>query len=528
MKRKLSAIAAALIVVAMLVTGTFAWVNFQQNITNEWSDEGTPGGTTHDDFCKPKKEVYVENWGRITLFVRIRLDEYMEIGEGAALKGSLTARNPNNKSTSVLPGANIDVKTTWKPHMPVVGDATVCHPTPLNTGMTHDFHYYWKWTMGGQKYYRSVLNYTNERYKALDYVDVDTADYPTGTGAFIKQTLPATVMTMAQWKAAGHQIGNFWVIDTDGWCYWAAPLAPGTATGLLLSKVDFQDNLDDSYYYAINVLSQMATKNGDQNYKDFYNNMDSDHTATENGKDLLEIITGNKTGDGSTVPATGIAIGLPNPRNMTFNETANLSYTLTPSNSTDIPTWSSSDETVATVNSLGVVTAKSKVGTTTITATARAGVSNSITVNVSSGTDPDIPRKNGEGPYDTKWSDVAESNYSLTCFIIGGQVNHNYPNLEQDGSIKLSDILDSSFNTTGLSVRAVDSKYNGFFSIGTDKDGAPAIKYTYIPEISVWTAAVDTTKTPVIEGVELILSKNGYQDTRIKVTLRYHGSLFVN
>ena len=42
---------------------------------------------------------------------------------------------------------------------------------------------------------------------------------------------------MAHWKSDGSPIGDFWVIDQDGWVYWAAPLNPGESTGLLLNKV---------------------------------------------------------------------------------------------------------------------------------------------------------------------------------------------------------------------------------------------------------------------------------------------------
>ncbi|MDR1558266.1 MAG: hypothetical protein LBS84_00975, partial [Clostridiales bacterium] len=56
------------------------------------------------------------------------------------------------------------------------------------------------------------------------------------------------------------------------WSYWAAPLKPGEATGLLLNKVNkietaFNNNngflpFDKGYYYGINVQAQMATRDG--------------------------------------------------------------------------------------------------------------------------------------------------------------------------------------------------------------------------------------------------------------------------
>ena len=73
-----------------------------------------------------------------------------------------------------------------------------------------------------------------------------------------KSTLNGTVMTMAEWKEAGSRPGNYWVYDTDGWAYWANPIAPGEATGLLLDKIELKKDLAD-WYYAINVEGQFAT-----------------------------------------------------------------------------------------------------------------------------------------------------------------------------------------------------------------------------------------------------------------------------
>ncbi|MCL1858843.1 MAG: hypothetical protein FWF92_06380 [Oscillospiraceae bacterium] len=302
MNSKIKALISIIVVIALFLTGTFAWINFAQEITNEWEGGGTPGGTTHDDFCKPKKEVYIENWGSTPLIVRIRLDEYMEIGEGAGLKGTYSGgvwtHNADNHSTSLMGSTtNIDDKSTWQPHIPVTGDPTTCDPSDPN------FHDYWKWSMGGWKYYRMAPSPQRE---TLSYVDQNTSEYNNASGN-IKQTLNATVLTMEDWQNMGSPIGNYWVIDTDGWAYWASLLMPGQATGLLLNKVELINDPDDSYYYAINVIAQMATRNktgtGDNfgNYEDFYSDAsgdDLDHSATGDGQDLLDKIANGGSGTG--------------------------------------------------------------------------------------------------------------------------------------------------------------------------------------------------------------------------------------
>ena len=52
--------------------------------------------------------------------------------------------------------------------------------------------------------------------------------------------------------------GSYWVYDEDGWCYYSQPIAPGTATGLLLSGITVK-NTQENYYYAIHVDSQFIT-----------------------------------------------------------------------------------------------------------------------------------------------------------------------------------------------------------------------------------------------------------------------------
>ena len=113
----------------------------------------------------------------------------------------------------------------------------------------------------------------------------------------------------------GSPVGDYWVIDrnhdqhSDCWIYWASPLKPGEATGLLLDKVVKKDwaylnrigsNFDynQDYYYGINVVAQMATKDGTtdsngviDNYIRFGDAANGGWSA--DGQKLMEIVVGS-------------------------------------------------------------------------------------------------------------------------------------------------------------------------------------------------------------------------------------------
>ena len=276
-RRKLAAILSAVLVVALAVTGTMAWTQLDGEETNEWGDTVTPGGNGHDDFDgNEDKDVYYENYGSAPLFVRIRLDEYMELGESTNAK-------------SLVKGAKRSDKTTWTPHVPAAqGTPEVCAPGNLETAGV-DFHDFWTWKMGsafGERYYWPTLPTDTDAgkvqkdqfYKAPGNVD----------GRQLKAIPEATVVTMAKWVADGMPIGNYWVVDTDGWAYWAAPLVPKSATGLLLNEVKLTNKPDQSYYYAINVRYNASDKTDIGVLK---------NTATDAGKVLLDKISGTKSLD---------------------------------------------------------------------------------------------------------------------------------------------------------------------------------------------------------------------------------------
>ena len=321
--RKATTGIAAISLAAVILTGTFAWVSLNTQIINEWRGTGNqqtgPGGTLHDDHeeNQENKDVYVENWGDEDLFVRVKLSEYMEVGQGAGIKSVSTdpstgeiIHNPLNLSQA-LTGGDIDHLDTW---------ASIWYrflePEDIITGGNYGsvapqyrLNNYWEWKMGGQKYYFPApeSNRTDNGYVDQNSPDNLTENSVSADGAKARLTLPASIMTITEWKNAGRPIGNYWVIDrsteavNDCWAYWAAPLKPGDATGLLLDKVTRIGNdsltglfdLDkEGYYYGINVAAQMATKDGSDtngaldNYESFGLPMNSGWST--DGEALME------------------------------------------------------------------------------------------------------------------------------------------------------------------------------------------------------------------------------------------------
>jgi hypothetical protein len=299
-RKRISAIVAGVLVLATLLTGTLAWQNISQEALNEVNGAIDPGGRIHDDFDKGSgnKDVYAENFGDTPLFVRIRLDEYMEIG-----------------GTSLINGALKNDLTTWETHIPFGNTVEECE---------QEFHDYWSWDMGGQKWYIPTFNMdkdskladvtgdgidangdtntgkgdgTEEAYKSGDsetdteiYDHLDSSkDVPSQTHD-AAQTLPGTVISMAQWlalPASTKESTAYWVYDADGWAYWSKALLPGEATSLLLDQINLNLDPDDDWYYGINVVGQFATRGDWSGFEDPDNATSQGATISENAKNLI-------------------------------------------------------------------------------------------------------------------------------------------------------------------------------------------------------------------------------------------------
>lgn len=140
-KKSVQTVMALVLVAAIILAGTFAWFNFTQNAINIFDGFTNPDVNLHDDFWEPNKDVYVENSGQQPLYVRVRLDEWMQInGETLSSRQSRT------------PFEGIDKQPGWLTH------------SYLGTGYDNcgePYHDYYDWIMGdnaadpdlGNKYY---------------------------------------------------------------------------------------------------------------------------------------------------------------------------------------------------------------------------------------------------------------------------------------------------------------------------------------------------------------------------------------
>jgi hypothetical protein len=285
--KKSTAAVALTSALVLAIGGTWAYTNLVQNQTNDYSGTMFPGVRLHDDFDQAAatagalsndKDVYVENYGDEPQYVRIRLVEYMERQGTPVVAGTCKDYPLGLEATET----STDTCDPWTVH--VLGAAAADDP----------FHTWWDWTLGGQKYYLPTDNQDNDPTDdaadatpafGADDPDNNTAKYTAdnvyggsdpvhnslGTDEVnhVAQTLPANTISMADWlllsdtdKKACSETGTgcYWILDTDGWAYWSAPLAPNTATGLLLDAVDHTSVHETvEYYYAIHVVLEAVT-----------------------------------------------------------------------------------------------------------------------------------------------------------------------------------------------------------------------------------------------------------------------------
>ncbi len=332
---------ATMLALILIISGTFAWQSFNQEANNKTIGRvDNPGARLHDDFNGVNKDVYIENYAADTslgkpVYARIRLDEFMAIGEGGNVgdEDALVLRGDLAKGNGVEP--IFEDATTWDTYLfgsqavdgvesirtyrdLEFGGSTIYLPTFNKNAdsLTPDIN----GTLGGldgdklteADAYLDYYVYTNGEsrsgtaYYDMDDNTIDEGEYSElGTNHYTQEevhyatsTLDSQVISMSTWLSMSEEdkIGNYWVYDVDGWAYWAAPIECATATGLLLTGITTVTNPKQDWYYAISVTSQIATQ-GDwglssEEAEDGLSTGMYAGGMTENGLYLLELVSG--------------------------------------------------------------------------------------------------------------------------------------------------------------------------------------------------------------------------------------------
>jgi len=253
------AIAAALCSVAILGSA-FAWTDFTQNKVNKFRGFVDADVTLHDEFDGADKDVFVENSGTSTIYVRVRLDEYMQAGD------KIFSQN-----------ANVRDKTTWTAHTYGGTDIADCG----NAG-EGKFHHYYEWSMRGidRDYTPGTPGMVygtlgaDGKVERSDKSDSDISHHTAAANTPVRMT---EFIRLASQEYAGMDpadqalwdgkiMTGCWILDDSdkpenggGWAYWSVPLKPDTATNLLLDRVTLKKDAKDDWIYRIDVKLQAVT-----------------------------------------------------------------------------------------------------------------------------------------------------------------------------------------------------------------------------------------------------------------------------
>ncbi len=298
---------------SVFMGGTFAWQSLDQEALNETSGEFWVGGRLHTDFDGVSKNIYIENFRDQEqdgyFFARVRLEEYMEIGEDAGEKdpdlmnvdvyklgGVATDINDVDtwdiiylQDNGVLNGIS-EIRNYIKLHgggqaiyMPTFNknldsrlsdiNGTLAGPDNIDKTLEDAYHDFVLYNLDGsndgitEKTAIATYDYDDDDIEeedpviATDTDMIEDADvYQVEETHYSKLTATGTIITMRDWMAQGSPTGEYWVFDTDGWAYWAQPIYSDTATGLILNKIEVHTMIEETCYYEINARAQYATK----------------------------------------------------------------------------------------------------------------------------------------------------------------------------------------------------------------------------------------------------------------------------
>lgn len=368
--RKLYRTGAVVLIAAIAASGTFAWRDLSQKKVNEFEGGNRPDVVLVENFEETdnwniqnpvvNKDVSVKNTGDTELYVRVNFSEYLET------KGSSYVTYPDGSD-----------KAGQEVLFALDSDGNFIETTADDpNGFAVNGKYYV--VAQGANGQIDAMNDTNRngqigKHMIDDSVVVqtagavrsDSATYPThktyqrAAGSdddFYAWTNDITwqmpnAITMEEWLAGGSQYGAFWVLDSDGWAYWAEPLRSGEQTALLLDSATMEHMVVGDMFYAIG--SQLDAISIDETTA-------WDGDMTDNAKTLR---------DGLLKQAVSLTVD-PTEATLEVGETLQLTANVYPAQTV---TWSSSNPEQVSVDSNGLVTAVAGTGETPAVVTATAG-----------------------------------------------------------------------------------------------------------------------------------------------------------
>ena len=166
-------------------------------------------------------------------------------------------------------------------------------------------------TKDGAEIWDADYNHNDEVKYDLENLTtyVDAGNITTVDNTHTAQPVGETAgfISMDAWLAMydnGEETGSYWVYDDNGWIYWSSPILAGSATGLLLDSIELNGVMDDTWYYAINVIGQFVTADdvGKTDGTGFYS--DEAEAPDEDAERFLEAIGVDVSGEAAREPQT--------------------------------------------------------------------------------------------------------------------------------------------------------------------------------------------------------------------------------
>lgn len=346
-KKPTQAAAVGALAVCLLASGAFAWSSFAQQRVNRFSEELQPGVNLHDDFAGgPEKDVYAENNGATAALVRLRLTEYLRFEKGGTYPALAAddAAGTGWHVHSALGNCGFEghLYYGWrmgghKAYMPAAPSARAQgselagdYTEPRDVG---DLDAVIDWGAALRAAFEAEGNAVAQADLAeyLAGEEANAARLQAAIGALpedyaqagVKQyegqpeaeqtrylnevrltRVPQAVLPMADWLAGtpgvaqsepGYRApcakGPFWVLDGDGWAYWAEPLQPGEATGLLLQSVTYRGNAPAALTYKVRAGLNAVSADA-PSLNSFLTLAQTEGGVTENGAMLLLLTSG--------------------------------------------------------------------------------------------------------------------------------------------------------------------------------------------------------------------------------------------